>query len=277
MKRILLIALLGLFIAGCANDQYAIEKQYWRIQKQAEKIFKNPSGSPPNELERVVNIINGFIQKYADNNLATEAEFSIARLYITKEAYDTAREQLNTIISKYNKSAAICSEAIFLIGNSYQIQDKWNPALEQYKKIMQEYSTTLRGIDIPIYIAQYYKSKYQPDNMIAAYKEAISHYRALSDKYPDSQLAYGADKLVAGCYMALKDWQGAIDAYNNIIAKYKGKVSTDEVLMNIALIYKKEIKDEVKAREILQQLIADYPKSRLIKIATAMLEERKEK
>ncbi|MCX5702850.1 MAG: tetratricopeptide repeat protein [Candidatus Omnitrophica bacterium] len=277
MKKIILTALLGLFIAGCANDQYAIEKQYWRIRIQAEKIFKNPSGSPPNELERVVNIIKGFIKKYPENNLATEAEFNIARLYIAKEAYDKSREQLNTIISKYNKSEAICSEAIFLIGNSYQIQDQWNPALEQYKKIIQEYPTTLRGIDIPIYIAQYYKSKYQPDNMIAAYKEAISHYRALSDKYPDSQLAYGADKLVAGCYMALKDWQGAIDAFNNIITKYKGKVSTDEALMNIALIYKQEIKDEVKAREILQQFITDYPKSRFIKTATAMLEERKEK
>lgn len=274
MHRKVFIVLLGLALIGCSTDQYAIERQYWQIQRQAEKIFKNPQASPPNELERVVGLFNKFIQNYPKDNLSTEAEFNIARLYIVKEEYDKARTQLKTIIDKHGQSEGICAEAIFLNGNSYQVEDKWGLALEQYKKIMQEYPITLRGIDIPVYIAQYYKAKYQPDRMMAAYQEAISHYRALADKYPDSPLAYKLDSLVAQCYIALKEWQNAIASFNSIIEKYKGKVNNvDALLLDIALIYHRELKDKAKAKETLERFIQDYPNSKLIKTATALLKE----
>jgi TolA-binding protein len=271
MKKLIFILLLTILLSGCGNDQYAIEKRYWKMQKQAEKIFKNPAASPPHELERVVNLLNGFVKKFPGNRLSLESEFNIARLYIVKEEYDKARAQLKTLLDKYNKSQAICSEAVFMIGNSYEIEDKWNSALGQYKKIMQEYATTLRGISVPIYIAQHYKIKYQPEKMIAAFQDAIEHYQALAGKYPDSPLAYQADKLVAECYLALKDWQNAISTFNTMIEKFKGKVDPGEALLSIALIYKKELKDDVRSKQALEQLIKDYPKSRFFKTAEALL------
>ncbi len=276
MKRLIfsvIFVVISVSLTGCANDQYAIEKQYWQAQKQAEKIFKNPHVSPPKELERVVNTLNKFAQKYPKSNLAVDAEFNIARLYIVKEEYDKARTQLRMLVDKYSKSAGICSEAVFLIGNSYEIEDKWNLALEQHKKIMQEYPTTPRGLDIPIYIAQHYKIKYQPDKMIAAFQEAIGHYKALADKYPNSQLGLRAHMLIGECYIALKDWQNAINSFNIIIEKYKDKANLDGVFMDMALIYNRELKDKVKAKETLERLIKDYPRSRWVKTATALLKE----
>jgi uncharacterized protein YqhQ len=58
MKRAL--ALFGILIisaallAGCGNDQYSIEKQFWYAGKQADAIFANPHATPPNELQRVI-------------------------------------------------------------------------------------------------------------------------------------------------------------------------------------------------------------------------------
>jgi len=264
-----------LVLSGCVCDQYSIEKQYWQVQQQAEKIFKNPHASPPKELERVVRVLNGFIQKYPQSNLSIEADFNIARLYMAKEEYEKARTQLQTIINKYNqaKLEPIRVEAVFLSGNSYEREDKWNLALEQYRKIMQDYPTTIRGLDIPIYIAQHYKVKYQPDKMIAAYQEAIGYYNALAQKYPNSPLAYRAHTLVPACYIALKEWQNAIGALNTVIEKYKDKIIQDRALVDIALIYKNELKDKMKAKEALEKLIKDYPQSKLIKTATAILEE----
>ena len=273
MRKTVLIILAGLMLAGCGNDQYAIEKQYWQVRKQAEKILKNPHASPPNELERVVTSLNNFIQKHPKNNLAVEAEFNIARLYLVKEEFEQARKQLKSTINKYAQSDTIGAEATFLMGNSYEIEDKWNPALEQYKKIMQDYPRTVRALNLPIYIAQHYKVKYQPDKMIAAYQEAIGYYKALAEKYPNSELAYRAHTLVPACYIVLKEWQGAINSLNTIIEKYKGKVSLDGTLLDIALIYKNELKDKIKAKEALEQLLKDYPKSKLIKTATAILKE----
>lgn len=278
-KKILLLISIALaaMLAGCGSDQYAIERQYWRIQKQAEKIFRNPQASPPNELQRVVNTLAGFSQKYPKSNFAVDSEFNIARLYIVKEEYNKARAQLKTIINKYSKSEPICSVAVFLLGNSYQIQDNWNSALEQYKKIIQDYPATLKALDVPIYIAQYYKIKYQPDKMLAAFKEAIAQYRALAGRYPDSPLAYSADSLAAQCYIELKDWQNAINSFNSIIEKYKDKVNLDRVFIEIAVIYSRELKDKAKAKEALERMIKEYPKSRLIKTAQALLKELEKK
>jgi len=266
--------LVSLFIiVGCGNDQYAIEKRYWQAQKQAEKIFKNPQGTPPLQLKRVVNRLAQFIQKYPNTNLAIDAEFNIARLYMVKEEYSQARAQLQKIIDEHKKHLAICAEAVFLTGNTYQIQNKWDLALEQYRKIMQLYPVTPKGIDIPVYIAQYYKVKYQPDKMIAAYQEAIAHYKGLADKYRNTPMSYITSMLAGKCYIAIKDWQGAVGTFNSIITQYKGKVDLQEALITSALVYANELKDKVKAKEMLETLIKDYPRSSFLKAAKQLLKE----
>lgn len=280
MKRFLcaLIFICGLtLLAGCESDQYAVEKKYWQTQKQAEKVFKNPHATPPRELERVVRLLNKFIDKHPNTNLSLDAAFNISRLYIVTEEYDKARTQLKAILNKYAKSDSVSAEAVFLIGNSYEIEDKWGLALEQYKKIMLQYPTTLRGLDIPIYIAQHYKIKYQPDKMVAALGEAILHYKALANKYPVSPLGLRADSLVAECYIALKDWPNVINSFNLIIDKYKGKVDVGGTLIDMALVYNRELKDKVKARQTLERLIKEFPKSKLIETATALLKEWEKK
>ncbi len=88
----------GLILAGCANDDYAIEARYWKVKKQAEKIFNNPHASPPNQLERTVNALNKFSEKFPKSGLAIDADFSIANLYIVKEEYDKGRTQLKKIM-----------------------------------------------------------------------------------------------------------------------------------------------------------------------------------
>ncbi|MDD5729699.1 MAG: tetratricopeptide repeat protein [Candidatus Omnitrophica bacterium] len=276
MKKINLILILIFasgFLCGCSNDQYSIEKRYWQIQRQSEKIFKNPHATPPMELERVVKSYNNFIQKYPNNSLSVQGDFEIARLYIVVEEYEKARTQLRAITNKYKKSDIICAEAVFLAGKSYQLQDRWPQALEQYRKLIQQYPTTIKGLDVPVYIAEYYRVKFQPDKMLDAYKDAEAHYNNLAEKYPNSPLAYIANKLAAQCYVTTKDWDSAISAYSAMLEKYRGKVDMSDVLMDMALIYARELKDQLKSKETLGILLKDYPKSRFTAIAAALLKE----
>jgi TolA-binding protein len=274
MKKLNFIALvlgLSLVICGCSNDQYAVEKEYWQVKKLAESIFRNPAATPPNELERVVKQLESFIARNPKNILAVESEFAIAGLYGIKEEFDASRKQLKSIMKKYEGSARYCSEALFLIGNSYQAQNKWESALEQYKKVISDYPLTVRGLETPVFIAQYYKAKVQPNKMLSALEEAIDHYRALANKYPDSPLAYKAYTLISSCYSASKDWQNAIKTLNTITDKFQGKVRMDNILFDLILLNKKELKNATKAQEALDRLIKEYPDSRFIKPAKAFL------
>lgn len=274
-KAVLLIGLVSFFVlvCGCSNSQYAIEKKYWHIKKQADTIFNNPYASPPKELEKAVVLLDNFIKRYPKNKLALDAEFTVGRLYIAKKEYNKARERLKSVVSKYSAFQPVCADATFLIGNSYEIEDRWDSALAMYKKIVREYPNTRRGFEIPVYIAQYYKTNYQPDKMLAAYQEAIGHYKAVTEKYPNSPTGFTAYNMIAQCYATLKDWQGAITTLNTIISNYKGKARLDGIMMNLALIYGREIKDKAKAKEILGQLIVEYPGSKLIKAAKILSKE----
>ncbi|MFH0828250.1 MAG: tetratricopeptide repeat protein [Candidatus Omnitrophota bacterium] len=274
-KLIIFLISLGVFLAitGCAQDQYSIEKEYWRIKKQAENIFRNPKAAPANELDRAISSLQKFSQKNSKNILAVEADFTIAKLYIAKEEFGKSRKQFNAIIAKYKESEVICSEAVFLSGNSYQLEGKWNLALEQYKKVIANYPLTIRGLETPIYVAQYYKINRQPDKMLAAFGEAIAHYRGLAAKYPDSPLAFKAYTLIFSCYNASQDWQNSVNTLNVILGKFKGKAKMDSLLLDMALIYKKELKDEVKAKEAVERLIKEYPDSKFVNSAKALLKK----
>ncbi len=261
-------------LSGCQiDDQYAMERQYWQVQKQAERIFDNPHASPPNELERVVRLLKKFAEEYPQVGLAVNAEFTIARLYIVKEEYDKAREELRSLLGEHTDSQSISSEALFLIGNTYELEDKWSLALPEYKRIMREHSATPRGLGIPIYIAQHYKLKYQPDKMVDALQEAVEHYRRLADKYAASPLGFRGYSLVAQCYVLLKDWQSVINTLNIIVDRYKDRINVDGVLMDLALVYRRQLNDGAKAKEVLERLIRDYPESKLLNMATALIEE----
>jgi len=239
----------------------------------AQKIFNNPKASPPKELEQAVKYAQRFIDRHPENMLASRLEFDIARLYIVKEQYENGRAQLESLIKKYKANENVCAEAVFVIGNSYEIQDKWNLALEQYKKIISQYATTIRGMAAPIYIAQHYRVKHQPEQMIAAFREAITHYKALIGKYPDTPFAFKTDTLIAECYASLGDWQSTAATLNSMVNTYKDKTRVDGILMNIAMIYYRELKDNAMAAQTLRSLIKEYPKSKLVKPASEFLKK----
>jgi len=145
--------------------------------------------------------------------------------------------------------------------------------LEQYKKIIREYPTSVKALDIPIFIAQYYKVKYQPEKMLAAYQDAIGQYKTLIEAYPNSLLAFNAYLLVSQCYIALKDWQMAVKTFETVIEKFNGKAKMDGAMFEMALIYAKQLKDKGKAKEILTRLNKEYPKSRYSKVSMLFIKE----
>jgi tetratricopeptide (TPR) repeat protein len=100
---------------------------------------------------------------------------------------------------------------------------------------------------------------------------------ALSAKYGGTALGLRFQTLVAECYMATKDWQGAINSFQLAINNYKEKVEVDSLMLSIASIYYSKLNNKEKAKETLEKLIKDYPKSKLIKTADSLLKELEKK
>jgi TolA-binding protein len=262
-----------MLLAGCGQDEYAMEREYYHVQKQASDIMTNPDAVPPLELKRVVEALQGFMTKYPGKKIALDAEFTIARMYAAVKDYDKAQDELIKIRKTYNKSDDVGAEAVFTRGVIYEDAKDWNAALEQYQFLTKSYPRTARGLEAPLYIAMRYKSKFQADKMMESLREAVTYYQGLAQQVPMSGLGFQARMMVAQCYSELKDWDSAVKTLEGMIQDFKGKVQTDRIMLDVASIYATQLKDPAKARAVLDQVIKDNPKAGSAKTAKAMLSQ----
>lgn len=267
----LLVALI--MLSGCGNDTYAIEKKFWHLKQKAQKIYQNPDASPPNELQRTVELFKKFYTDHAKNNLSIDAEFEIAKLYLAKKEYSDCRKFLKEMASRHTDNDNLLAEISFFSANTFEKENKWGEALNGYRAIIEKFPTTVRGISIPTYIAEYYHSKFQPDKSIEAFKDAANHYLGLANKYPNTPMSFNMHILAVQCYSAIKDWPQTVAMMDLILEKYKGKINLEELYLNKALICLHQLKDKVKAKETVEALLKEYPKTKLKKAAEAFLDK----
>ena len=79
--------------------------------------------------------------------------------------------------------------------------------------------------------------------------------------------------LAVQCYSAIKDWPQTVAMMDLILEKYKGKINLEELYLNKALICLHQLKDKVKAKETVEALLKEYPKTKLKKAAEAFLDK----
>ena len=275
MKTPLLLALLCVLLTGCGQDQYFLERQYYRVQEQARDILKNPEATPPAELARAVAALEVFLTKYPKTNVAVDAQFTIARLYVVTKEYDQAHDQLKRIQKVFKDSDVIMAEAAFTNGAVYEEEKKWDLAVEQYQQVTKYYALTPRGIQTPFFIAMRYKDKLQPDKMIIALRDAIDHYKSLVVKFQGSPLSLKCKMMIVQCYLELKEPENAIGVLQASIEEFKGKIPVEGMMLDIAGIYYGQMKDTAKAIEVLNKVVTDFPKSEASKVAQSMIDKIK--
>jgi TolA-binding protein len=263
--------MLSVVLAGCGQDQYAIEREYYSIQKQAAAVMTNPDATPPAELQIVITALERFAAKYPQAAVAVDAKFSIAKVYTAKKYYSKAQDELKQIGKDFIKSEPVCAEALFMRGAVYEDEGDWPSALAQYEFLIQVYPKSLRGIEAPMRIALWYKNKFQMDNMMQAWRQAITHYKALSKQYPVTPMDFQLRLLIARSYAELQEWENAAQTLETARADFKDKARIDAILLNLASIYHTQLKDVAKARTVLEQVIKDYPTTRSSDMAKGML------
>jgi TolA-binding protein len=276
MRRIislLVVFCLAIVFCGCAKDQYSIERELWHLKKKAAVVLKNPDGAPPQAYERVIGSFTAFVAKHGNNVLVVDADFAIARLYMSQKEYDKARTQLKGMLRKYAKAQVVLPEILFMMGTTYEIQGRFDLALEQYKKLIDTYPLSKRGFGLPFVIGDYYRQQNMPEKMRAAFDDAIKHYEGLAQKYSDSPVALRSLMMVASSYAQMRQWQKSVDTLETIVTKFHGKTPLDGVLLQAAVVYKKDLNNSVRAKAALERLIKDYPGSNLAPTAKSLLKQ----
>jgi tol-pal system protein YbgF len=106
------------------------------------------------------------------------------------------------------------------------------------------------------------------------FEESMEGFRKFLDRYPKSELADNAQYWIGECYMALKKYDQAIAAYEDVKKRYPEGNKVPDAMLKQAMAFL-EKGDETSTRILLKRIVSAFPESDQAKVAEQRLETLK--
>lgn len=268
--------LIGLFVILSLIDtsHYAVEKAFWRIQKDFDQIRQDPKVVPPQQFEQLANKYRKLVERYPDSPLIPKVHLYIGTVYVFKGDYEKAKAAYQEVIDRYPESKNAAAEAMLNLGKVYELERNEEKAVAFYRRIMNEYPRTETGIIMPIYIANYYAKVGKSQKSLEALREAEGFYKNIADG--EGAVDLRARRLLSTVYMAQQEWMKSIDVLKNILIDYADSGYIDEeVLMTITrsinTIALTQMDNLDLPINIYEKFIGDHPDHRFNNFLTQMI------
>lgn len=226
MKKILLIYILilaGLGVLFSVLDQsseYIIEKKVWQVNKQKMDIAKDPIAVPDQKYELVIRQYRDLMARYPDSRLTPGLYNSIGEIYGLKKDFVMARAIFAEIQVRYPDNRELKASALFETGRTYEVEGNWVKANEIYQNIIEEYPLTEVGLNVPLYIANFYRKQNDYQGTVGAYEVAIRLYSTIARVHEGTRHGLKALRNLASCYLEQKRWDEAIKELGTVLEKY---------------------------------------------------------
>ncbi|MFC1510365.1 tetratricopeptide repeat protein [Candidatus Omnitrophota bacterium] len=268
VMRVYLIVLIVLFVLLSFLDGrgvYTLEKKVWKLQKNYYELAKDPQAVSSRTFNDLIEKCQYVIDSHGDSPLSRGVMIMVGQIYELTKDFDLARKMYNDIFEKYKDNDEFSAEAKFLIGKTYESNGEWSTAEALLRDVSLNYMLTAVGMDIPIYIARYYRQNNDYQKTLDAYAEALAHYKSIISSNPDSFAELSAMRLLAKCYFEQNRWKEAIESLGDILHKY-GTSSylslndADVIIKTINGVSAFKLKDVDVAIDLYKGLIADDPK-----------------
>lgn len=209
----------------------------------------------------------------------TETQLGLAECHILLKRYTLAREVLEPIANRTNRSRATARK---LMGDSYFFDGGFEQAIEAYNlviKISKSDKLTNDALERIVLIQNHpdyfkipltdYATAVQLQ-LSGQTEAALQQCQRTLDVYPESTIADDMWLLIGNIYRGASKDDAAIDAYEQVVAQESPIAA--KALMNIAEIYR-ENADFANATSIYTTLITDYPENVIVAYARQQLDE----
>ena len=249
-----------LLITGCSGGEYEAEKLSWRANKSFAGLKENIESATPEDYEEVILAFRKIVFKFPNWKYSARAQLTIGQLYALQNNMSKARGEFAKVLEEFPQDVNTCASALFAIGKIYEDENNWNKALENYKKIVSDYPETYAAYQVPLYIAQYYKSKNMNEKAEAAYKEAIEGYEKVIKEHPDTFASLTAQKFIIAALVEQKKWSKAAEYLQAQADAYPGTPLAVESLCKIAVIYQEELPSRRQSETAYKKAVDEYKK-----------------
>ena len=252
------VIVMVVFMAGCGGS-YNAEKMMWHINRSHGKVIKNPITASADEFTEAVSAMQKVVVKYPGWGRSAEVQYRIGEMYMERKDYKRAMDEYKKVVLNFPEKPALCARSQFIVGTIYEIQRKWQEALSEYKEVVERYPGTFTGLQLPLYIAQYYNRYNMTEDSKKAYASAIRRYENTVEMNPYSRQVPVVHNLMIIAYGNQRKWDGLVKTLTEFTDKYPKSKAAPAAMFKIAAIYRDILKKPDKARIFYERLADKYP------------------
>lgn len=244
-----------------------------------------------NKYEQAISSLLNFISQYRKSPLAPNATYLIGWIRFLQKRYAEAIDNFTFLIESYPQSIHL-PRTYYAIADCYYNMQKFEKAMESYKKVVESYPShpiapeamratqqclvLLDREDEAIEIINNYTTKnedspFYRDFKVKAteilfenrkYKDAISEYEKLIEKYPNNPNNAESYYWMGKSYVGMDNLDDAIKTFSIVTNRYKDNELAPTALMEMGLVKKKQGLIN-QADSILYSVYLNYPKTTL--------------
>lgn len=206
-------------------DSYFALKDYENALRYYNKIIANHTASVDyalfqrgmieglqNKNDLKIATHQSLLQQFPNSNYADDAGFEIAYTYFVKGDLQQSKDKLNAFIDKYPRSSYV-PRALVTIGLVQYDQNQDAAALESFKRVVKEYSTTDEAKQALESIKNIYLDKSDADGFLA-YANSTNIGNLSTSEQDNITFQAANNRFVKG------DYQGTFEAINAYFDKF---------------------------------------------------------
>ncbi len=233
-----------------ARSEYTAEKLLYKASRIYKEIALNPDVAPPRMLASVERGLRKVVTRFPDGKTAKTAHVKLVEIYFTHKEYDKAIPVADEILKKYKDDIATSSKAQFIKAACYEMKNEWDNALAELTILKEKYLNTALGLQVPFYIASYYRKKDNPQEAKKAFQEAAVFYKGLKENNKGTMLGYASSTILLQVYMYLEQYEDAGNLVEDIITDYPGPMTMMQQLPYAEMIFVKILNRPQRAIKI---------------------------
>lgn len=244
--------------AEVMNDliaRFATQFELTDIMYRLAKIYEHQLHQPQQALEMYQQISN----RYPRSRELGKVNVAIGSIYLDQKKYDLAREKFKHVLSNYTDDEASCLQAQMSIAKTYELENNWHKAVNEYQWVVENFPNSLPALDIPMYIARYYESQQEHELARIAYDKAIKQYTTTVEQYPNSIVAVVAAQNMADIFVKQAQWPKAIETLQRLLTMDLPVPDRVKAYLTLENIYEEKLNDQQKALEVYAELLQKYP------------------
>ena len=194
-----------------------------------------------------ISVYQGLLDRTADLALKANIQIKIAITHYRNSAYSDCLETLKYVKNNFNTqymSSALPQKYVAL---SYEKQNKWDRAEDEYKWLITNFPNTEMAFDAYLTIADHYENSKNNQMAKLWYDKADEFYSKMQAENQGSSIEASAISYRAEVARRLENWENAAERLEELFNRFPNMEIGVKALRNAINIYRNRLNNSAKA------------------------------